>query len=59
MRPAPKPSFARSAAYPRDAVEARLAAGIRCRCGRELRAYDFEVDALRVHAIRRGCDQDI
>jgi hypothetical protein len=46
-------------AYPRHAVEVRLAAGIRCRCGRELRAYDFEVDALRVHAICRGCDQDI
>jgi hypothetical protein len=59
MRPGPKPSFARSAAHHRHVVEVRLAAGIRCRCGRELRANDFEVDALRVHAICRGCDQDI
>jgi hypothetical protein len=58
MKPTPKPTFALSGAYRRHGVEARLAAGIRCRCGSELRAYDFEVDALGVHAICHGCDQD-
>jgi hypothetical protein len=57
--PVPKPPFARSAACPRHGFEVRLAAGIRCRCGRELHAYDFEVDGLRVHAICRGSDQDV
>jgi hypothetical protein len=59
MRPAPKPSFARSAASPRRGVEVRLAAGIRCRCGRELRPHDFDVVGTRVHAICQGRHQDV
>jgi hypothetical protein len=59
MRPAPKPSFARSAANPRHGVEVRLAADVRCRCGRELKPCDFDVVGLHVHAICQGCHQDV
>jgi hypothetical protein len=59
MRPALKPSFARSAAGSRYGLEVRLAAGLRCRCGRELKAYEFEVDRLRIRAICHRCHQDV
>jgi hypothetical protein len=48
-------------AYPGGGVTVRLAAGIRCRCGREIQATDFDVDVvdLHVHAICQGCHQDV
>jgi hypothetical protein len=57
-----KPPLTRSTtAYPGVGVTVRLAAGIRCRCGREIQASDFDVDVvdLRVHAICQGCHQDV
>ena len=57
-----KPPLTRSTtAYPGGGVTVRLAAGIRCRCGREIQASDFDVDVvdLRVHAICQGCHQDV
>jgi hypothetical protein len=57
-----KPPLTRSTtAYPGGGVTVRLTAGIRCRCGREIQASDFDVDVvdLRVHAICQGCHQDV
>jgi hypothetical protein len=48
-----------TAHFSSQAGEVRLARGVRCRCGRELKAYDFEGGSLRIRAICQGCHQDV